>query len=103
MLIATFLAVGAHADEIESLVWQPFESEMDWWGDDTNAYLADEEIRAVGVDDRVHKVQLVAFRAESENRPGDKSLSDLQGDVLIGTNGVTVITRDDRVRTITRA
>ena len=30
MLIATFLAVGAHADEIESLVWQPFESEMDW-------------------------------------------------------------------------
>ena len=30
MLIATFLAVGAHADEIESLVWQPFKSEMDW-------------------------------------------------------------------------
>ena len=30
MLIATFLAVGAHADEIESHVWQPFESEMDW-------------------------------------------------------------------------
>ena len=30
MLIATFLAVGADADEIESRVWQPFESEMDW-------------------------------------------------------------------------
>ena len=72
-------------------------------GDDPNTYLTDEEIRAVGVDDRVHKVQLVAFRAESENSPGDKDVSGLQGDVLIGTNGVTVITRDDRVRTITRA
>ena len=31
MLIVIFLAVGrADADEIESRVWQPFESEMDW-------------------------------------------------------------------------
>ena len=32
MLIVIFLAVGrADADEIESRIWQPFESEMDWW------------------------------------------------------------------------
>ena len=31
MLIVIFLAVGrADADVIESRVWQPFESEMDW-------------------------------------------------------------------------
>ena len=31
MLIVIFLALGrADADEIESRVWQPFESEMDW-------------------------------------------------------------------------